>query len=140
MRKLVFLNVFQIVPNKPFRNFSWYYEKNAILFLRNHEKIWHSNDIIRTYQKQVIDLNNKVFQLSEPNVFWLFEMIGCWVEIVPGNDNLDSRIFIGSISTICPWWPPIEYPYYAIYLLGGKICWHNIMSVFQLVLLDICFR
>ena len=32
---------------------------------------------------------------------------------------LDSRIFIGSISTICPWWPPIQYPYYDI-LVGGK--------------------
>ena len=32
MRKLDFLNVFQIVPNKPYKNFLWYYEKNAILF------------------------------------------------------------------------------------------------------------
>ena len=48
MRKLDFLDVFQIVPNKPYRNFLWYHEKNANLFFWNHEKIWHYNDIIRT--------------------------------------------------------------------------------------------
>ena len=47
-RKLNFLNVFQIVPNKPYINFLWYHEKNANLFCWNHEKIWHYNDIIRT--------------------------------------------------------------------------------------------